>query len=284
MRDVTMLHPLLQERIGKLQILCQQKGIIIGISEGLRTIEEQNALYAKGRTTPGPVVTNARGDTYSNQHQWGIACDFYLDMDVDMDGSKGDDAFNNTTGLFERVGALAKTVGLSWGGDWKNFVDRPHLYLGDWGSTATQLKKEYKTPEKFFATWSGGGNLANRISNQTSATGYTIKNFIYDIQVAEGQSGKALDSKAGTITLRLTPTVSRYKNKNHTVVTPLERRLKELGYYTGKIEADEGKRPIFGKGMETAVNRYQKEVLKYRKTDGEITARKRMWKSLLGME
>ena len=101
-----------------------------------------------------------------------------------------------------------------------------------------------------------------------------------DVQAA---TGSKVDGKAGTETIGNTPTVSRTKNKHHKVVTALERRLKALGYYTGEIEADKGKTPTFGKGMEAAVNAYQKDVLKYQKTDGEITAKKKMWKSLLGM-
>lgn len=40
---------------------------------GLRTVEEQDALYAQGRTTPGPKVTNAVGG--QSPHQYGCACD-----------------------------------------------------------------------------------------------------------------------------------------------------------------------------------------------------------------
>ena len=108
---------------------------------------------------------------------------------------------------------------------------------------------------------------------------YTFEQFVYDVQVAEGQTGKWLDSIPGPRTLDLTPTVSRYKNKNHKIVTALERYLKQLGYYKGKIEEDEGKIPIFGDGMEKAVLRYQADhgcVV-----DGEITAHKKTWKKLL---
>ena len=65
------------------------------------------------------------------------------------------------------------------------------------------------------------------------------------------------------------------------MVTAVERYLKILGYYNGEIEADNGKIPIFGKGMTNAVNRYQREVLGYKKVDGEITKGQKMWKSLL---
>lgn len=114
---------------------------------------EQDALYAQGRTTPGSIVTNARGTSYSSQHQWGIAADFYIDMDVDGDGVNSDDAFNNATRLFDKVGSLAKSISLGWGGDWKSTVDKPHLYLPDWGSTTSKLKSQYGTPEAFIRMW-----------------------------------------------------------------------------------------------------------------------------------
>ncbi len=81
---------------------CATEGISVAIGETLRTVAEQDALYAQGRTKPGNKVTNARGSSYSSQHQWGIAFDFYLKMDIDGDGSTSDDAFNDSTGMFKR--------------------------------------------------------------------------------------------------------------------------------------------------------------------------------------
>ena len=152
-RNVSDLHPRLQRKVEELLRLCEQNGIHIGISECLRTKAEQDALYAQGRTTSGSIVTNAKGSSYSSMHQWGVAFDFYLMMDVDGDGSIKDDNYNNSTKLFNKVGALGKSIGLEWGGDWKSIVDMPHLQLPDWGSTAKKLKELYKTPEAFFKTW-----------------------------------------------------------------------------------------------------------------------------------
>ena len=58
MRDVKQLHPDLQKKITQLQDLCKKNGITIGISECLRTVAEQDAFYAQGRTKPGIKVTN----------------------------------------------------------------------------------------------------------------------------------------------------------------------------------------------------------------------------------
>ena len=153
MRDITLCHPRLQQLAAKWIQACAAQGIIVGIAETLRTVEEQEELYAQGRTKPGQIVTNARGTSYRSQHQWGIAFDFFLMMDVDGDGKTSDDSYNDSTGLFGRAAAIAKSLGLAWGGDWSSLVDKPHLYLPDWGSTPTKLIQTYGTPEAFMRTW-----------------------------------------------------------------------------------------------------------------------------------
>lgn len=144
MGDVTRLHPTLQRIISELQEKCTEKGMKLGIGECYRTVEEQNEKYAQGRTKPGQIVTNARGSDYNSQHQWGIAFDFYKNVP----GHAYDDLQ-----FFDDVARIAKGLGLGWGGDWKSFVDRPHLYLPNWGSTCSELKRLYGTPERFMRTW-----------------------------------------------------------------------------------------------------------------------------------
>lgn len=75
------------------------------------------------------------------------------EMDVDGDGKIADDAYNDSKGHFRKAAEIGKKLGLAWGGDWSSIVDKPHLYLPDWGSTPTPLIKQYKTPEKFMKTW-----------------------------------------------------------------------------------------------------------------------------------
>lgn len=174
MRNVSQLHPELKKKVVKLQKECLKAGIKIKIGECIRTVAEQNALYAKGRNgVPGPIVTKAKGTDYRSMHQWGVAFDFFLDMDVDKDGKKSDDVFNNATKLFNKVGAIGKKLGLEWGGDWKSIKDLPHFQLSDWGSTATQLKKKYGTPEKFKETWDakeGTKNVKAKPNNTVTAS------------------------------------------------------------------------------------------------------------------
>ena len=145
MRDITLCHPRLQTLTAQLVDKCAGAGLPIKIGESFRSVAEQDALYAQGRTQPGNIVTNAKGSSYSSQHQWGIAADFYR--------ADGKGAYNEAGDYFNRVGAIAKQLGLGWGGDWKSIVDKPHVYLPDWGSGTNILKQRYGTFEAFKKTW-----------------------------------------------------------------------------------------------------------------------------------
>lgn len=147
MRNINKCHPRLIDLSKKLVSACRGQGLIIGIGESFRTKEEQDALYAKGRTAPGNIVTNAKGSSYSSHHQWGTAFDIYR--------NDGKGVYTDGDGFFEKVGKIGKSIGLEWGGDWKSPVDKPHFQLPDWGSTTARLKRMYGTPEKFMDTWKG---------------------------------------------------------------------------------------------------------------------------------
>lgn len=88
-----------------------------GLFETYRSPARQAALYAQGRTTPGPIVTHKRTGGY---HSDGLAADivwFDADNRPHWDGPEA---------LWARLGHAARSQGLVWGGDWK-FRDKPHL-------------------------------------------------------------------------------------------------------------------------------------------------------------
>ena len=145
-RDINILHPMLKKKIAELTKRCLEEGLKIGISETWRSVEEQNRLYEQGRTRPGKIVTNAKGSSYSSMHQWYIAFDFYR--------NDGRGAYDDSDAFFTKVGSLGRALGLEWGGDWSDPVDKPHFQLPDWGSTPSRLKRLYGTPEKFREEWS----------------------------------------------------------------------------------------------------------------------------------
>ena len=145
MRDITLCHPRLQKLAAQLLEECAQQGLQIRIGETLRTVEEQDALYAQGRTEPGAIVTNSPGKSYSSFHQWGTAFDFFR--------NDGKGAYYDNDGFFTKVGKIGIRLGLEWGGNWKSIVDKPHFQLPDWGSTTAGIKRLYATPEDFMKTW-----------------------------------------------------------------------------------------------------------------------------------
>ena len=178
MKDVTQLHPTLQKKIKELKKLCADNGITIRITECLRTVSEQDALYAKGRTKPGSKVTNCQGKSYSSMHQWGVAFDYVIDQDTDKDGDVDIRDLYNVK-LMNVVGKLGQSIGLEWGGSWKSIVDKPHFQLPDWGSTSAKLKAKYGTPEKFIATWSKTTKVVksntNKLFKKTFTTTANLK-------------------------------------------------------------------------------------------------------------
>ncbi|WP_405104515.1 M15 family metallopeptidase [Paenibacillus sp. FSL K6-1217] len=123
------LHPAVLAAANALIERSYASGIPILITQGLRTMAEQDALYAQGRTKPGAVVTNARGG-YS-YHNYGMAVDFALLLpngsSVSWDMSR--DGNQNGTRDWMEVVQHAKAIGFEWGGDWTSFKDYPHLQM-----------------------------------------------------------------------------------------------------------------------------------------------------------
>src|SRR6478736_3448878 len=71
---VQALHPTIRQDVKSFITEAEEAlNITLRIVQGLRTIEEQDALYAQGRTIPGKVVTKAKGG--SSYHNYGLAID-----------------------------------------------------------------------------------------------------------------------------------------------------------------------------------------------------------------
>ncbi|WP_246427612.1 M15 family metallopeptidase [Paenibacillus phyllosphaerae] len=142
---VTALHPVVAAKAAELVELSQQKGITIRITDDFRSTAAQDSLYRLGRSDPGSVVTNVKGG-YS-YHNYGLAIDFALELeggkvvwDLDADGNK-----NGESDWMEVV-QLAKQLGFTWGGDWANFPDYPHLQM-DFGYSIRELRQGKRPPD-----------------------------------------------------------------------------------------------------------------------------------------
>src|SRR5690242_2324462 len=99
-------------------------GLDVRVTQTLRTMDQQAALYAQGRTLPGPIVTKAMPG--QSAHSWGCAFDVCFG---------GPEPFSDKH-PWAQIGAIGKSVGLAWGGDFKSITDRPHFERPDWRTVA----------------------------------------------------------------------------------------------------------------------------------------------------
>jgi LAS superfamily LD-carboxypeptidase LdcB len=94
-------------------------GVKLRVNEGFRSIEDQDKLYAQGRSTPGNVVTNAKGG--QSYHNYGKAIDVVIMSNDQPDWSQP---------ITPEIAQYAKEQGFQWGGDWNtSFKDYPHFQM-----------------------------------------------------------------------------------------------------------------------------------------------------------
>ena len=126
---LSQVHPLLKQKVEAMQATL---AFPIRVVQGLRTFEEQNALFAQV-----PKVTNAPGG-YS-MHNFGLAVDcvpslagFNETYQPDWDGK---DAH------YEAMVDAGMAQGLVSGAKWHSIVDYPHMQLGGLPVTPTDAMR-----------------------------------------------------------------------------------------------------------------------------------------------
>jgi len=112
------LVPELEEKAIEFLDRCKNAGYSLKITHGFRTVEEQDALYAIGRTKPGKKVTNAKG--MKSKHCQGKAFDIAF---------TGKDPYPTSSKVWEEIGQIGEGCGLVWGGRFSTFKDRPHFEI-----------------------------------------------------------------------------------------------------------------------------------------------------------
>lgn len=129
-----------------------------------------------------------------------------------------------------------------------------------------------------YATMEGIAKVAGlkkkTVIEDKPSVGYTLTQFIKDVQKA---CGAAVDGIAGSETISKTVTISQSKNRKHAAVKPVQKRLASLGY-NDVGEAD----GVAGIKFTNAVMKFQEDNRCW--VDGEITAKNKTWRKLLGME
>ena len=146
-RKLEDLDPIVREKVCQFLDACEVAGDRVIITYTLRTKQEQHALYAQGREAlplvnakraiahmpPITEEANLRKVTWTtnSMHLYGVAADF-VPIDA-YNKPKWDDIE-----AFKRAGAIAKSLGFEWGGDWKK-PDMPHIQFTA-GLTLEQLE------------------------------------------------------------------------------------------------------------------------------------------------
>ena len=124
-RKLSDLHPDVRKRADKFVAACKATGIALLVTSTLRDKECQNALYAKGRTAPGRIVTNAKGG--QSWHNYGLA----LDIVPMVNGKPVWSTSGPDAALWKQVGEIGESCGLEWAGRWKSFKETAHFqYTG----------------------------------------------------------------------------------------------------------------------------------------------------------
>jgi peptidoglycan L-alanyl-D-glutamate endopeptidase CwlK len=111
----------------------KEAGYDVKLAQGTRTPEEQDRLYAQGRTAPGKIVTNARGG--ESYHNYGVA------YDVALFDSKGKYITDGGNAAYKKAGEIGEALGLEWGGRWKKPFDPPHFQLTNGVSLETMKQR-----------------------------------------------------------------------------------------------------------------------------------------------
>lgn len=105
------LHPEARAFVLEVARRALEQGIKIRLISGIRSCAQQDALFAQGRTTPGPVITGARG--CRSWHVQGRAVDF--------------EPSPRSADAYAKVGAIAEQLGGVWGGRFSNLQDLGHI-------------------------------------------------------------------------------------------------------------------------------------------------------------
>jgi len=120
-RKVEDLVPELQKLYNKFHSAMVRAGLDFIVTCTYRSQEEQNILYAQGRTTKGPKVTWTLQSKHTDRKAFDIAILLMGKITWSLE-------------YYDQAGSIGESVGLKWGGSFTN-KDRSHF----------ELQGEYRT-------------------------------------------------------------------------------------------------------------------------------------------
>lgn len=119
---LNLLHPAIRDKAIAAYneaVKATPVGVHPFVTQTLRTFKESNDLYAKGRTAPGSIVTNAQaGQSY---HNYGLALDFVNQING-VEKWVVDTNWMTVVKIFKKHGFTA-------GIDFKSIPDAPHFEM-----------------------------------------------------------------------------------------------------------------------------------------------------------
>lgn len=163
---------------------CIDNGIEVLIYETIRTVEQQREYVRKGAS-----------QTMRSYHLAGQALDF---VPIQSNGTEDWNGYNKEP--WASAIRYAKQIGFEWGGDWKGFVDSPHLqynYKGYGTDTFGKGAQNVVTPppsnDSVGIAYINGSNVNLR---KGPGTGYGVIR-----QLGKGESYKVLGQTNGWLNL-----------------------------------------------------------------------------------
>ena len=178
------VHATIANKAIELVKKAYNKGIAIAVTQGYRSIEYQNSLYAIGRFgNSGKKVTNAKGG--SSYHNFGLAFDFCVFDDNKQPVWDGKE--------YSIIGQMGKDMGLEWGGDFKSIKDKPHFQI-TFGLTLSQLQAGKRPAGSATPTPVKKSNLLEK-----GASGFTVKD-LQEKLIKLGYAIGKVDSEFGKLT------------------------------------------------------------------------------------
>lgn len=227
------IHSVVKESAIEMIKQAYKEGIFVKITAGYRSIAEQNKLFAQGRTDSGNIVTNARGG--QSNHNYGLAVDYVL---LSSDGKKPLWTVNEK---WRRVAQIGKSLGFSWGGDWKSFKDYPHLEMMG-GMTLSQLQAG-KRPVLVSL-------ISNKVSSKPTKTTPVKSSPSKSTTKPKTTSKKTYNLPAGI--LKVTKPLTKGSG-----VKALQEALAAVYYYPDKEAKNNGVDGYYGPKTADAVKRFQ---------------------------
>lgn len=123
-RKIEELLPEIQEKFKNFAVKMAETGIPFMVTCTYRSQAEQNELWARGRTKPGPKVTWTRKSRHSEHRAFDIAIlkdgRPVWDLKVDVNDDHLPD--------YLEAGEIGESVGLKWGGRFPS-PDCPHFEI-----------------------------------------------------------------------------------------------------------------------------------------------------------